>query len=51
MDKYDFLGLLQGFLGIIFFTAWGIWSENVHKFPFCDLSGFLKALFCAIFCI
>jgi hypothetical protein len=51
MEFVDKVAIVQGIVSIIFFTSWGIWSENVHNFPFSDLSGFLKAAFCAIFCI
>jgi hypothetical protein len=42
----DFIDILRCIVGVLFFTAWGIWTERNNKIPFSDLIGFLKSLFC-----
>jgi len=40
MDKYDVIELVRGYIGLLFFIAWGIWSKRVHNQYFVDVFGF-----------
>jgi len=42
--KRDIIGLGIAYLGMVFMTAWGIWSISTKNFAFVDLTGFIHYL-------
>lgn len=44
MNKTYIINLTRAYIGVAFFTWWGIYSYSNTGVPFSDLSGFLTSL-------
>lgn len=43
IEKNDFIGLAQGYLGVLLLSWWGIWSGVKYNMPFTHFSGFITS--------